>query len=90
MLARRRDLFPAFVADVIRLRQSMLGRCLPAISVGDLLQHKGVYSVSFGIGGRDFDDRDALLLAKLLAMLRPKRIFEICTSLGLTALFMAR
>jgi hypothetical protein len=89
VLLKRPRQFVELHADFLRLRRSVLGRDLPAITPRELLEFEGCYSVRFGDEGMESNHLEDLLLLKLVAMMQPRRVFEIGTFIGTRTLFFA-
>lgn len=88
LFLRKPRLAPAILADVLRLHREELGRALPAITPERLVEPTGPYTLLLGDEGLHFNELEDLLLLKLVALLRPRAIFEIGTHRGTrTALF---
>lgn len=72
----------ALSAEVLRLRRAMLGEGLPLISPTRLLEFEGEYELRFGSEGLHVEYLADLFLIKIVAMLQPRRVFEIGTNVG--------
>jgi hypothetical protein len=89
-LALRRPIkLPLFLADTRRLYRHYSGQRIPPITPWELLGFKGVVNLRLGENDIFAAMEPNFLMMQLVAMLRPKRIFEIGTSQGRTTALMA-
>lgn len=82
LLLRRPRALAYFQAEILRMRRSELDRSLPLITPRELLRARREYELRLGRDGLDLDYYPDLLLAKLVAILQPARVFEIGTHIG--------
>jgi predicted O-methyltransferase YrrM len=86
---RRPTTLPLFLADTRRLYRHYTGKRVPPITPWELLEFKGVVNLRLGENDVFAAMEPNLLMVQLVAMLRPKRTFEIGTSQGRTTALMA-
>lgn len=89
LLLRRPRAVHRFLADCLRTYRHHAGLRLPAITPWELLDFKGQVALRLGENGLYAAMENSFLIMQLVAMLRPKRIFEIGTSQGRGTALMA-
>jgi len=90
MLALRRPArLPVFLADTLRMYRHHAGLRIPSITPWELLDFKGEVALRLGENGIYAAMEPNFLMMQLVAMLRPKRVFEIGTSQGRTTALIA-
>jgi hypothetical protein len=89
LLARRPQSAVRLQSEVLRLRRALLGQGLPLVAPHELLEFEGEYTLRFGIDGVHVVYMADLFFVQIVAMLRPRRAFEIGTNIGVSTRMIA-
>jgi hypothetical protein len=89
LAARRPGRMHLMLADVRRLYRMYAGLRLPSIAPWELLEFEDRFQLTFGENDVFAALEESFLIAQLVAIQRPERIFEIGTSQGRTTALMA-